>query len=269
MRERRRTRSLVLIILAGTLFGLSAGVPAFAWTSTLKTTIQCYNVKTGWTDCVSICSNSGSSWGTADTGSNCCSSSESGTYGSDGKCSSSDSGSGVMISGGTTIRDMASLTLSLVCEKNGVTEYDGNCTGTYQLTCVNLNPSANCGTISFYLVTGAPPTSCPTAKPSGATAEGSSTVPTSNDGKTDSYYSSSIVVSGSGEHYFWVQYGGTPSNGGVAGYPAQYACEKFQISTSAPQFPLGMTLVIALAIPGVLLIRGRFKTSFPTSSSVS
>ena len=244
MLQRGRTKRLVLIILAGALFGLSAGVPAFAWTSTLTTTIQCYNTKTGFTNCVTVCS-----WTGTGTGTGCSGSSGSGTP---------------TITGGTTIRDKATLTLSLVCEINGVTEYDGSCKGSYKLTCVAYTPTANCGTISFYLVTGSPPATCPKTKPSGATAEGSSTVPTSNDGATGYYYSSSLVVTGSGQHYFWVVYSGTPANKGLEGYPAQYACEPYKTTTSAPQFPLGMALVIALALPGLLLIRSRFK-AFPLS----
>lgn len=133
----------------------------------------------------------------------------------------------------------------------------------------------NCGTISFYVVSGAAPGTCPSSVPAGATAEGSATVPssavptspTAGTWYYSNYYSLSPTLA-SGSYYWLVYY-----NAGSSGYASQTSCTEaftgsgyFPPPTGVPLFPLGMALVLALAIPGLLLIRSKYtskQSSFP------
>jgi hypothetical protein len=139
----------------------------------------------------------------------------------------------------------------------------------------------NCGTISFYVVSGTAPLTCPSKLPSGATAEGVVTVPTTASTGTGSgtttttYTSSSPTLVSSGSYYFYVAY-----NPGSSGYPssgsdsAKPQCEPFSGGpfspppppSTVPQFPLGMALLLGLAIPGLLVAKSKYtgrKSTFP------
>jgi hypothetical protein len=192
MYENRRTKELALLGIAAMVLAIGAIVPAFAWTSTLTTQIQC----------------NGS------------------------PCSST-----VSIPAGTVLQDKATLTL------------------TKESSC--LGSGSNCGTVSFYVVSGAAPKSCPSKLPSGAVAEGVSVVPTSADSGTPQTLYSSNPTLAAGTYYFYVVYSGTTGGG----YPAAYACEPFSGGafppppSGVPQFPLGMGLLLVLAIPGLLLAK--------------
>jgi len=83
-------------------------------------------------------------------------------------------------------------------------------------------------------------------------------------------FTSSTVTGSAGTYFFYVSYSGT----GSGGYPAGSLCEPFTAlnsfpppPTGVPQFPLGMALLLALAIPGLLLIRSRvgFRPSIPSA----
>jgi len=80
----------------------------------------------------------------------------------------------------------------------------------------------------------------------------------SNNGATLTYDSSKVSPQlSSGTYFFLVQY----KPGSVGGtWPAASECEPFTISPppTVPQFPLGIALLLALAIPGLLLIRTRY-----------
>jgi len=54
--------------------------------------------------------------------------------------------------------------------------------------------------------------------------------------------------------YVWIDsYTGT-----TGGYPsAKFACEPFTVSHGVPEFPVGMPLLIALALPALILLRRR------------
>jgi len=142
--------------------------------------------------------------------------------------------------------------------------------------------SCNYGTISFYLVSGTE-TTCPTTAPTDATAEGSNSVSgsgtfTSNPTSTlspGSYYYY-VVYTGTGKsdgsgHGTWnTQYGEQPGDWNYY-YKSVVECEPFTVGTpgfpppsSVPQFPLGVTLVLAFAIPGLLLLRGKFTSRHPS-----
>jgi len=82
-------------------------------------------------------------------------------------------------------------------------------------------------------------------------------------------FTSSTVTGSAGNYFFYVSYSGSNQ-----GYPSASLCEPFSASgtfppppTGVPQFPLGMALLLALAIPGLLLIRSRvgFKAPVPAA----
>ena len=78
---------------------------------------------------------------------------------------------------------------------------------------------------------------------------------------TTTYYSTAPSSIPSGSYFFYVTYSGT----GVGGYPAKSTCEPFSTlgfppPNPVPQFPLGMGLLLAAAIPGLLLVRSRFSS---------
>ena len=90
------------------------------------------------------------------------------------------------------------------------------------------------------------------------------TVGSGNVGSTVVYTSSQPSFSGTpGNYFFYVVYSGSISEG----YPPASACEPFQTTThtfpppptGAPEFPAGMALLMALAIPALLLVRSRSK----------
>jgi hypothetical protein len=93
-------------------------------------------------------------------------------------------------------------------------------------------------------------------------------VPLSAAGTTEgswtyTYYSSSTLTGlSTGSYYFYVVY-----SPGSSGYPSQHTCEPFSGTTggsfppppsSVPQFPFGMALLLAVAIPGLLLVRSKY-----------
>jgi len=82
-------------------------------------------------------------------------------------------------------------------------------------------------------------------------------------GSGTTYYNAHVTITAAGSYVWLVSYGG-------GGYPSQSTCEPFTITVSpptVPQFPLGMALLMALAIPALFLVRGRF-ASKTTSSPI-
>jgi hypothetical protein len=153
---------------------------------------------------------------------------------------------------GTTIRDSATITMTK----------ESNC-GT------NSPNYPNCGTISFYIVSGSPSESyCSSGDkttPPGATAEGVDVVPSTaaSSGSAGPLYSLTPTLA-SGTYYFYVHYSGTGTNG----YPSYSTCEPFTggsfsppPTTGVPQFPFGMAALMLLAIPALLLVKGRFASA--------
>lgn len=150
------------------------------------------------------------------------------------------------IPGGTSVKDNATLGL------------DGySCSG------------SNCGTISFYVISGAAPGTCPSS-PLGSYPSpiSSSTVPSSAPGTKEgtyhyTWYTSSSTSPAAGSYFFYVYY-----NAGSSGYPSRSACEPFTLlplSIPTPEFPFGMLLLLAVAIPGLLLVRSKFTSKYSPS----
>jgi len=75
-----------------------------------------------------------------------------------------------------------------------------------------------------------------------------------------------------GSFFFYVVYSGSGSNG----YPPASTCEPFIAPNGTfppptfgtPQFPFGMALLLAVAIPGLLLVRSKFASKHSSFSSV-
>jgi hypothetical protein len=83
--------------------------------------------------------------------------------------------------------------------------------------------------------------------------------PQSVTGTGTTQYTSSTVNTNTystGSYFFYVTYSGT----GKSGYPSASVCEPFSLSSTStvPEFPLGMALLFALAIPVLLIARTRF-----------
>lgn len=81
-------------------------------------------------------------------------------------------------------------------------------------------------------------------------------------------FTSSVVSSlTAGSYFFYVSYSGT----GSGGYPAGSLCEPFTAVTfppppTVPQFPLGIAVLLGLAIPALFLAKSKFSGKQPTLS---
>jgi hypothetical protein len=94
-------------------------------------------------------------------------------------------------------------------------------------------------------------------------------VTSSAEASSSQTFTSSVVTGSAGTYFFYVVYSGTGSNG----YPSSSLCEPFTASgnfppppqNGVPQFPLGMALLLAVAIPGLLLVRSKFASTASSS----
>src|SRR5208337_2385439 len=208
MFENSRTKKLAILGAVAVVLGLSAVAPAFAWTSSLSTTIYCKSGAGAWSVCASTTS----------------------------------------IPAGTAVKDKATLTLTS----------DG---GPY-------------GTISFYIYSGTYNTDKTCAQNVGASTlywtDPSNAYTVAGSGATN-YYSSSPTSLVAGSYFFYVVYSGT----GSGGYPSAAKCEPFTTAgypfpppSTVPQFPLGMALLLAVAIPGLLLVRSKYTGKHSSYTSV-
>jgi hypothetical protein len=146
---------------------------------------------------------------------------------------------------GTSISDSASLTL----------------------THESATPS---GTVIFYLYAG---TCSSTFASGGSLYSSTSTVGSSNNGATVSYSSGSFSTTGkaAGSYVWLVRYSGgggwpaSPSTGPtITGNTSNhYDCEPITLTPpthGVPEFPVGLPLLLALALPAMILLRRRLPT---------
>ena len=229
MVESRRTRKIAFFAMAGVLLAMAVVMPSYAHNDIVSTNTQC----------------------TSPTG-----------------CSLTTT---------TSVKDTANLCISIEGDCNVGTTVSNSCVDT------TTSDTTQEGTLCF-LVYQAPSTAtsaCSGNSPvTGSTqisptqiSPTASPVPRSDDTTSYKYYpfTSTLTLSAStpaGLYAWIVQY--SPSKydklSGNSLYQLQ-TCEQFQLTgkfpplPSAPEFPLGMVLVLALAIPGLLLIRSKYSSS--------
>lgn len=91
-------------------------------------------------------------------------------------------------------------------------------------------------------------------------------------GSGDTYYTASISTTGlsAGTYYWLVYYSGTGSKGYPRAPSSGYDCEQFTLVSappvSTPEFPFGMALLLAAAIPALVVLKRKF--SLPSIPSL-
>lgn len=132
-------------------------------------------------------------------------------------------------------------------------------TGIYDKATLQLSTNGGpYGSITFYAYTG---TCNGQGHPTGTLVYTSSAVSVTGSGPT-TYQSATVPTTGwAAGNYVWVaKYSGT----GYGGYPsAQAACEPFNLfqgppPPTVPEFPLGLALVMALAIPVLFIVKSKY-----------
>jgi hypothetical protein len=138
-------------------------------------------------------------------------------------------------------RSVANPTLTTVLSSTTITA-GGSVTDTATLAGATTSPAAT-GTITFFFTT---TNVCPAV--SGATQVGAAVVVSGNG----PYTSASHTFTTAGTFYYYAVYSGDVNNNGAAS-----ACEPLTVraTTGAPQFPVGMLAVIALALPALIMVR--------------
>lgn len=152
-----------------------------------------------------------------------------------------------------------SSSLSTTVHQSGSSVYD-----TASLTLTNDGPSF--GHITFVIYQGSSFTqgtqTCTLGSNSLKWTDSKNPITVTGSG---TYTSSTVSTSGwaSGSYFFYVNYGG-------GDYPQASECESFTIAPTTqgvPEFPFGMALLVAVALPALFLARRRFVG--PAGASVS
>ncbi len=131
-------------------------------------------------------------------------------------------------------------------------------TGVYDTATLQLTSDGGpYGTITFYVYSG----TCTSGNPTGTLEYTSPAVTVTTSLKT-TYQSATFSTTGlTAGNYVWVaKYSGT----GSGGYPAaKAACEPFSLFSGqppprVPEFPFGLAILMALAVPAMLIAKSKF-----------
>ena len=180
-------------------------------------------------------------------------------------------GAGCNLGTTTTVVD----TINLCVSTDGAHCSQGTVTSN---SCTDISTGSQLGTLCIYVYKApAGVAACSGTTPSGtALSSGVSpttiVIPASADNQGFKAYTSTLTLSSStpAGNYAWVvQY--APPSGTRTGHdlPRMQTCEPFTLTGTfppppgVPQFPFGMALLLALAIPALLLVRSKAKV-FPT-----